>query len=204
MGQQISQQTATGVEQAVNASYAQTEVFFIQHCDYLMPRVHQMRTDLAQYYHSTNPSVRLSYITTADESINFQMNGTDLLMRDLNIFATTTANHRSILEQLKQMALQNNTTGASIYDLGKVVQSDSIAELNNALKASEQKQQQMKQQEMQQAQQMQEQQIQDQQQIEQMKIDAEMAEKEKDRQRDILVAEIRAAGYGSMVDVNQN
>ena len=204
MGQQISQQTATGVEQAVSASYAQTEVFFIQHCDYLMPRVHQMRTDLAQYYHSTNPSVRLSYVTTADESVNFQMNGTDLLMRDLNIFATTTANHRAILEQLKQMALQNNTTGASIYDLGKVVQSDSIAQLNNALKSSEQKQQEQKQQEMQQAQQMQEQQLQAQQQMEQMKIDAEMAEKEKDRQRDILVAEIRAAGYGSMSDVDQN
>jgi hypothetical protein len=204
MGQQLSQQTATGVEQAVAASYAQTEVFFIQHCDYLMPRVHQMRTDLAQYYHSTNPSVRLSYITTADESVNFQMNGTDLLMRDLNIFCSTTANHRAILEQLKQMALQNNTTGASIYDLGKVVQSDSIAQLNNALKSSEEKQQQVKQQEMQQAQQMQEQQIQSQQQMEQMKIDAAMAEKEKDRQRDILVAEIRAAGYGSMADIDQN
>jgi hypothetical protein len=163
-----------------------------------------MRTDLAQYYHSTNPSVRLSYITTADESINFQMNGTDLLMRDLNIFTSTTANHRAILEQLKSMALQNNTTGASIYDLGKVVQSDSIAQLNHALKASEQKQQETKQQEMQQAQQMQEQQIQAQQQVEQMKIDAQMAEKEKDRQRDILVAEIRAAGYGSTVDVNKN
>ena len=64
MGQQISQQTATGVEQAVNASYAQTEMYFIQHADYLMPRVHQMRTDLAQYYQSTKPSTRLSYITT--------------------------------------------------------------------------------------------------------------------------------------------
>ena len=31
-----------------------------------------------------------------------------------------------------------------------------------------------------------------------MKIDAQAAEKEKDRQRDILVAEIRAAGYGAM------
>ena len=139
MGQQISQQTATGVEQAVNASYAQTETYFIQHCDYLMPRVHQMRTDLSQYYHSTNPSARLTYITTADEKVNFEINGTDLLMRDLNIFASTTANHRAILEQLKQMALQNNTTGASIYDLGKIVQSDSIAELNSAMKDSEAK-----------------------------------------------------------------
>jgi hypothetical protein len=204
MGQQLSQQTATGVEQAVAASYAQTEIYFIQHCDYLMPRVHQMRTDLAQYYHSTKPSLRLTYLTTADEKVNFQINGTDLLMRDLNIFASTTANHRAVLEQLKQMAMQNNTTGASIYDLGKVVQSDSIAELNKVLKTSEQKQDQMKQQEMQQAQQMQEQQIQAQQQIEQMKIDATMAEKEKDRQRDLLVAEIKASGFGAMQDFNQN
>jgi len=204
MGQQLSQTTATGVEQAMAASYAQTEMFFIQHCDYLMPRVHQMRTDLAQFYHSTKPSARLTYVTTADEKVNFEINGTDLLLRDLNIAVSTNANHRSILEQLKQMALQNNTTGASIYDLGKVVQSDSIAQLNAALKESEQKQEQQKQQEMQQQQQMQEQQIKSQQDIEKMKIDSEMAEKEKDRQRDILVAEIRAAGYGSASDVDQN
>jgi len=204
MGQQLSQQTATGVEQAVAASYAQTEIFFIQHCDYLMPRVHQMRTDLAQYYNSTKPSTRLTYITGADEKVNFEINGTDLLMRDLNIFCSTTANHRSILEQLKQMAIQNNTTGASIYDLGKIMQSESIAEVNTVLKASDQKQQAQKQQEMQSQQQMQQEQLQKQQEIEQMKIDAQAAEKEKDRQRDILVAEIRAAGYGSMSDVNQN
>ena len=204
MGQQLSQMTATGVEQAAAASYAQTEVFFIQHCDYLMPRVHQMRTDLAQYYNATKPSARLSYITTADEKVNFEINGTDLLMRDLNIFCSTTANHRAILEQLKQMAMQNNTTGASIYDLGKVVQSESIAELSSALKDSEQKQQAQKEQELQQQQQMQQQELQSQQEIEKMKIDSVAAEKEKDRQRDILVAEIRSAGYGAMVDVNKN
>jgi hypothetical protein len=204
MGQQLSQQTATGVEQAVSASYAQTEVFFIQHCDYLMPRVHQMRTDLAQYYHSNKPSSRLSYMTTADEKVNFEINGTDLLMRDLNIFASTTANHRAILEQLKSMALNNNTTGASIYDLGRVIQSDSIAQLNNVLKTSEQKVNSIKQQEMQQQQQMQEQQLQSQAEQEKLKLDHEAMEAEKNRQRDILVAEIRAAGYGAAVDVNEN
>ncbi len=204
MGQQLSQQTATGVEQAVAASYAQTEIFFIQHCDYLMPRVHQMRTDLAQYYNSTKPSTRLTYITGADEKVNFEINGTDLLMRDLNIFCSTTANHRSILEQLKQMAIQNNTTGASIYDLGKIMQSESIAEVNTVLKASDQKQQAQKQQEMQSQQQMQQEQLQKQQEIEQMKIDSVAAENEKNRQRDILVAEIRAAGYGATGDVDQN
>jgi hypothetical protein len=204
MGQQIAQQTATGVEQAVSASYAQTEVYFIQHCDYLMPRVHQMRTDLAQYYHSTKPSLRLQYMTSADEKVNFEINGTDLLMRDLNIFASTTANHRAILEQLKSMALNNNTTGASIYDLGKVIQSDSIAELNNVLKSSEEKVNMIKQQEMQQQQQMQEQQLQAQAEQEKMKLDYATMESEKNRQRDILVAEIRAAGYGAGTDLDLN
>jgi hypothetical protein len=204
MGQQLSQQTATGVEQAVSASYAQTEMYFIQHCDYLMPRVHQMRTDLAQYYHSSKPSTRLTYITSADEKVNFEINGTDMLLRDLNIFCSTNANHRAILEQLKQMAVQNNTTGASIYDLGKVVQSDSVAELNTVLKSSEEKLNQMKQQEMQQQQQMQEQALQAKAQEEQLKRDFDMKEAEKNRQRDLLVAEIRAAGMGAMVDLDQN
>jgi hypothetical protein len=204
MGQQLSQMTATGVEQAAASSYAQTEVFFIQHCDYLMPRVHQMRTDLAQFYHSTKPSSRLTYITGADEKVNFQVNGTDLLMRDLNIFCTTTANHRAVLEQLKQMALQNNTTGASIYDLGRVVQSDSISELNTALKASEEKVTQQKQQEQQSAQQMQEQQLAAQKEQKQMEIQAEADKQAKQLENNITVAEIRAAGYGAAVDVNEN
>ena len=204
MGQQIAQMTATGVEQAASSSYAQTEVFFIQHCDYLMPRVHQMRTDLAQFYHSTKPSSRLTYITGADEKVNFQINGTDLLMRDLNIFCTTTANHRAVLEQLKQMALQNNTTGASIYDLGKIVQSDSIAELNTVLKASEQKQQQQKQEEQQSQQQMQQEQLASQEKQQQAQIQAEAEKQAKQLENNVVVAEIRSAGFGAAVDVNKN
>ena len=204
MGQQLSQMTATGVEQAAAASYAQTEVYFIQHCDYLMPRVHTMRTDLAQYYQSTKPSTRLSYITSADEKVNFHINGTELLMRDLNIFCSTTANHRAVLEQLKQMAIQNNTTGASIYDLGRIVQSDSIAEVTKVLKDSESKLQQQKQQEQQSQQQLQQEQLASQEKQKQMEIQAASDRDDKLIKKDITVAEIRAAGYGASADVNEN
>jgi len=204
LGQEISRQTATGIEQSINASYAQTETYFIQHCDYLMPRVHQMRTDLAQYYHSTKPSTRLNYITSLDEKKNFEINGTDMLLRELNIFATTKANQRAILEQLKQLAINNNTTGASIYDLGNIVKSDSIAEVTHILKKTEQKSEMIRQQEMQQQQQMQEQALQAQAQQEQAKRDFESSENEKDRQKDLLEAQIRSAGYGAMQDINAN
>ena len=204
LGGAVSAQTATGVVQAMQQSYAQTEMYFVQHSDQLMPRVHQMRTDLAQYYQSSNPSVRLSYISSEAEKVNFSINGTDLLLRDFNIFATTKTNHRAILENLKQMALSNNTTGASIYELGNIVKADSIAEVTDILKDSQQRVEQQRQQDMQQQQQMQQEQIQAKQQEEQMKLQVEMTEKEKDRQNDVLLAEIRSAGYGSMVDLNEN
>ena len=205
MGQQIGQtNTAQGIEQAVVGSYAQTEVYFMQHSDYLMPRVHQMRTDLAQYYQAHRPSARLSYITSADERVNFQINGTDLMLRDINVFATTNANHRAILEKLKMMIETNNTTGASIYDLGKIMQASSMAELNETLKAIEDKAQQEAQAEqdfkMQQQQAEQEASTQE----KQMLLSHESQEAELNRRRDILVAEIRAAGMGAAVDLNHN
>jgi len=205
MGAQIAQQqTATAVEQAMNASYAQTEQYFIQHSDNLMPRVHQMRTDLAQYYHSKKPSIRLQYITGTDEKVNFQMNGADFLMRDLNIFCTTKTNSRNIMEQLKQLAISNNTMGASIYDLGNVIKSESIAELTGVLKSAEEKVQAQKQAEMQQQQQMQQEQIQAQQQQLQTKMQFDAEEAEKNRQVQVTIAEIRAAGMGAMTDINKN
>jgi hypothetical protein len=204
LGEAVEQPTATGLRMAIANSYAQTEMFFIQHSDYLMPRVHKMRTDLAQYYHSNKPSIRLQYMTTVDEKVNFQMNGTDFMLRDLNIFCTTKTNQRQILEQLKQLAMTNNTSGASIYDLGNIVKADNIAEVTHILKEAEEKQQQAKQAEMQQMQQMKEQEIQARQQEAQMKMQFEQEEADKDRQKDITVAEIRAAGYGAMQDINQN
>ncbi len=204
LGGAVSAQTATGVVQAMQQSYAQTEMYFVQHSDHLMPRVDQMRTDLAQFYYSNNPSIRLQYISTEAEKVNFTINGTDLLLRDFNVFATTKTNHRAILENLKQMALTNNTTGASIYELGNIVKADSIAEVSDILKDSETRIQAQRQQEMQQQRQMQEQQLQAKAQEEQQKLQVEMAEKEKDRKNDVLLAEIRSAGYGSMVDLNQN
>ena len=134
-----SQETATGVEQAINMSYAQTEMYFINHAEHLMPKIHQMRTDLAQYYHSNNPSVRLQYMTSMEERVNFTINGNDLLSRDINVYITTKINQRMLLEQIRQLAINNNTTNATIYDLGNILKSDSIAEVDSVLKGIEEK-----------------------------------------------------------------
>jgi hypothetical protein len=143
-------------------------------------------------------------MTSADEKVNFEMNGTDLLLRDLNIFCTTKANQRFILEQMKQLAMSNNTAGASIYDLGNIMQTESVGELTNTLKSIERKTNELKQQEQQHQQQMQEQDMQTRLQEKQMQLDHDMQEAEKDRRKDVLIAEIKSAGYGAMQDINQN
>jgi hypothetical protein len=205
MGQPIAQQqTATGIEQAMSASYAQTEQYFTQHSDNLMPRVHQMRTDLAQYYHSKKPSLRLQYITTADEKVNFQINGSELLLRDLNIYCTTKTNTRAVMEQLKQLAIQNNTTGASIYDLGNIIKSESIAELTGVLKAAEQKTMDAKRSEQEHQQKMQQEMLAAQEKEKQMEMQFKAEQADLDRQNNIIVSEIRSAGFGSQSDINQN
>lgn len=203
-GQVIGQQTATGVEQSLNASYAQTEIYFIQHSDHLMPRVHQMRNDLAQYYNSSRPSVRLQYMTSLDEKVNFELFGSDLLLRDLNIFCSTKVNHREVMQQLRGLALSNNTTGASIYDLGNIIKSESIAELEQTMKAVEERTNARRMEEMHQQQALEAQRQEGAKQLQQAEQQFRMEEAEKNRQRDLLVAEIRSAGFGATMDINEN
>jgi hypothetical protein len=205
LGMQIGQtDTATGIEQAVAGSYAQTEMYFVQHSDHLMPRVHQMRTDLAQFYASTKPSIRMQNATTTDERVNFEINGTDLLLRDIHVYCSTKANHRSIIEQMKQLAVSNNTSGASIYDLGNIIQSDSMGTLNNVLKSIEVKQKQENESRMQHDEKMKQMELEAIEKEKQLERDFKEQEAEKDRRKDLLVAEIKSAGYGAMQDVNQN
>jgi hypothetical protein len=102
------------------------------------------------------------------------------------------------------MAIQNNTTGASIFDLGNVLKSESVAEVSNVLKKAEMKQAEQKQAEMQQQQQMQEQQLQAKAEEARQKMEFESSENQKDREARIIEAQIRSAGYGAMQDQNQN
>ena len=84
------------------------------------------------------------------------------------------------------------------------MQSDSLAELTNTLKNIETKTNAQRQEQMQHEQKMKEMEMQQAQQQKQMELDAKAMENEKDRRKDLLVAEIRAAGYGAMQDINQN
>jgi hypothetical protein len=143
-------------------------------------------------------------MTAMDEKINFEINGTELLARELNVFPSTKVNQRAITEQIRGLALSNNTAGASIYDLGNIIKADSMAEITHVLKGIEEKVSKEKQQEQQAAQQG----IEMQQQAETERQDKKLAfEAEQallDRENDKIVAEIRSAGFTATQDKDQN
>ena len=105
---------------------------------------------------------------------------------------------------MKNLAASNNTSGASIYDLGEIMQADSVGTLTTTLKDIESKAMQKAQEERAHQEKMAKMQSESAEKQKAMELDAEAKENEKDRRKDLLVAEIRASGYGAMQDLNQN
>jgi hypothetical protein len=205
LGQQIGQiDTAKGIEHAVTGSYAQTEIHFINHSDRLMPRVHSMRTDLAQYYHSKKSSFRLRSSLTAEERTFFELNGIDLMLIDLNTFCSTNANMRAILEEMKMFVKSNNTLGAGVRDVGKILQTKTVAGMNAILEGLEQKQSEQAQAAQAAEKEKWQAELKAKRDEKQMALDHEAIQNEKKRRTEVIVAEIRAAGYGAMQDMNEN
>jgi len=204
LGVVMATQTATGTNQAVNNSYSQTEEIFTDHIIYVMPKVRTLMLNAAQFYQANNPSIRLSYITSKDENAFFTLNGTELLLKDFNIFASGRPDRKRLLSKLKQLAFENNTTNASILDLNKIMEADTTSEIISVLEKSSQE---MSQQQQAAAEQ-------EQNNIK-MQIDAENArfEKElsykidkdqKDREASYFEAQVRALGFSKDTDANSN
>jgi hypothetical protein len=84
------------------------------------------------------------------------------------------------------------------------MQAESLAEVNHVLKQTEQKANAQAQEKMAHEQKLAEEANQSMIMQKQMELDRQSLEKEKDRRRDLLVAEIKASGFGAMQDMNAN
>lgn len=204
VGDVAASETATGTQQAVNNSYSQTEPLFDQHMNHLMPRVRQMMIEAAQYVNCNKPVSRLTYLNSNEENVFFDIQGDKLLLRDLQIRCKSTANIKAMMEQLKQLAMQNNTAGGTLYELSQMMVAKSPAEIIAKLKIAEDKRQQNMEAEQQHQMQMLQQQQAIQQEVEQKIMDNENYWREREIQKDIYIAEIKALGYAEDTDIDQS
>ncbi|HMT54256.1 MAG TPA: hypothetical protein PKC06_13465 [Saprospiraceae bacterium] len=203
MGSINSQETATGVNQAINNSYSQTELYFYNHTN-LMRELKSMILDAEKYIESKKPISRVNYLNSDVENVLFEIDTEDLLLRRFNIFLTNSTDSQRVLEQLRQLAIQNNTSGASMLDLATIIESSNVREIKDTLAAS-----------LQNFQKQEEAKRQHEQQMLQQQLEAQAAEKEKERQfiadqnernrlKDMYIADVKATGMSRENDIDQS
>lgn len=130
-------ESATGVQTAIQNSYAQTEYLFDRHLNQLMPRVRQIMLDSEQYLASTKPSVRISYTNSDFENVLFEIQGTELLLPELKLFCQSTSDVKALVEKMHNLALQINTAGAEMSDYMKILNSQSPSQIIEQLEKAE-------------------------------------------------------------------
>jgi len=203
MGSINSQETATGVNQAINNSYSQTELYSNNHTN-LMRELKSMILDAEKYIESKKPVSRVNYLNSDVENVLFEIDTEDLLLRRFNIFLTNSTDSQRVLEQLRQLAIQNNTSGASMLDLATIIESSNVREIKDTLAAS-----------LQNFQKQEEAKRQHEQQMLQQQLEAQAAEKEKERQfiadqnernrlKDMYIADVKATGMSRENDIDQS
>lgn len=204
LGNVTASETATGTNQAINNSYAQTEPYFDQHMNHLMPRVRQLMLEAAQFINSTKPQSRVNYLNSNEENVLFEILGSDLLLRDLRVYAKSTANVKATVEKLQQLAIQNNTAGGSLYDLARILTLNSPAEIISKLKEAEGRRMEEMQAQRDHEEKMMQEEMKTREQLEQAKLEREDFWKEKEIEKDKYVAEVRSLGFSQDADVNDN
>ena len=168
LGQQASTATAEGIRQGEQRSFAQTESYFTNFSGYLQ-RCHKMGLDMDQYVQSQEKDITVSYIKSDLSRAFIKLNGSDLLLSDLHVYVWNSQEEIRQLEALRQLALSNNTMGASFKDLADVITSNSPAEIRQKLQGSQDRMLKMQERQMQ----IQEQQIQGEQEIKQAELQEE-------------------------------
>lgn len=141
LGNFASTSTSSGVESGKNSSYSQTESYFTNFSNYLR-RCYTMNLDIAQYVQSQKEDITISYIKSDMSRAYIKVQGTDLLNNDIGLYVSNSREQVRQLEMLRQLGLENNTSGATIVDLAEIVTSNSPQQIKMQLKESFDKQQQ--------------------------------------------------------------
>tara|TARA_B100001778_G_scaffold184661_1_gene152052 strand:- start:1104 stop:3686 length:2583 start_codon:yes stop_codon:yes gene_type:complete len=160
MGSVAASETATGTRTAMQQSYSQTEPLFVAH-EYVQGQLYQAIVDAALYIEGKKPQSTLSYITNEGESAFVQVNGTDLSLRDIQVFLTNRPEDTQMFNELRQLSQAVIQNGGTLYDVIELYSTKSMREMKKTFKElrdkmdAQQKQQMELQQQQQQAQQQQ-------------------------------------------------
>lgn len=193
LGQSVKYETAEGVKQSQDASYAQTEVLFDKFSQY-KKRMLEIHLNIAQYAQQNDKDITVYYTKSDTEKAFLEFSDPYFQLRKFNILATTSSKQRKELETIRQYFLNTNTMGTDEFAVAKLFTSDTVVELIEFARKERLRREQIQQQEQQNQMQLQQQQAELQEQAAQKEWERKEYSNQKDRENAIKVKIIDAAG----------
>jgi hypothetical protein len=139
-GQTQASETATGIQAAVNNSYAITEPYNENFYNYKKRKL-TMLIDLAQYVASNKGDITLDYITSDLGNAFIKVTGTDILLKNMGVNIDNSQETLQQLEMAKRLAVENNTTNIPMSKLISILALNNMSAIQKALEQAEADQQ---------------------------------------------------------------
>lgn len=203
LGETKASETLGGNQTAINFSETQTEPYFNQHSNELMPRVIAREIEAAQYYASTKETSRVYYMNDQEENVFLEIEGTKMLPRHYHIYPTNKPRTKQMMQELKKLLMDDNTMGATLLEKAQGIVADSVPEYLRLLRESEERREQGEQQKSEQDMQQQQADRDAAMQLLKEKQAFEADQNDKNRATTIESAQIRALG-GVQTDADAN
>lgn len=196
LGSPNQYETAEGVRQGVEASYAQTEDKFSKMTSATLKAM-EIHLTIAQYCQKEYIDQDFVFSGSEGDLAFIHLSDPNFPLRRIGVRPINDSNRRLQREKLVNMMLQLNTLGSDIEDYARVFLAKSTQEVLQAGINSNKKRMQEVQEQRQHEQQLQEQQLQAQAQKEQLDREFEASEAQKERDKDVTVAQLQAMGRAS-------
>lgn len=195
-GQSTIYETATGVQQGVEASYDQTADIFTEMS---VSRKKSMELHLTVAQYCQKNYIDQDFIFTASDGSKAYMNLTDpdFPLRRLGLLPTSDAKGKRTLEQVRNRLYELNTMGTDLLGYAEVANSDTMLELISVGKRLRKEQQEQEQAQRQHEKELLDKELQAQAQEKQKERDFIASEAEKDRETRLEEERISALGRAS-------
>lgn len=160
----------------------------------IMERVRTCMLECAQAIAIKNPTVEMTYNMSPESKQIFRMSTEKLPLSKFAVYIKSNLEDQSVMEEIRRYVATTNTLGADTIEMATLFSFKSLPELFTKLKdiREARKQEAIEQQEREA--QIQQQQLESQQQMQREMLMAQKEEKQLDREKDILVAQLRALG----------
>lgn len=194
MGEVTPNQSAKS--QAASQEQTLTQVQFLYtRIMNLMRMVRETMLETALYLTSKGEFRELTYLNSDQQRVIFSLGVENTLLYDLALYPKSDITDSIILETIKQIVVTDNTMGSDALEKSLMITATSTSELLTRLKGLAVERDKKNQQQQEHEQKMQQDQLAAQEKAMQMQMDNDNMNREKDRQSDLLEAQVKALGY---------